>query len=199
MIWLGALLLALLIVSLLPWGIQFSQVAGLRSARLIVAGVRVPLPRTLRRSGAASPALRDEPADSPESGPQVMWDEFADWISLARDVEWRNLYRAVQRQFRCVRIRIRRLDVTVATPDPALTGMAYGLALAGVSALPFSLATSLTADFTADRPRADFRVDVTVIPLRLTISSVRLLSMIPVRRMYALWTRKGGKLKEESR
>jgi hypothetical protein len=60
--------------------------------------------------------------------------------------------------------RLRRFDLTVASPDPALTGMAYGLACAVQSVLPSRWPISIGVDFNRETPELAFHVELTVIP-----------------------------------
>ena len=185
MIWLGALLAGLLALLLAPWGVEVSSIGGVRRFRLIAAGLRVSFP--LRPSGSIRSANPGEPHHPPAPTDRSPDHNFSEWLEVAREIEWSRLLRALRTQVRSVRIRIRRFDLIIATPDPALTGISYGLAVAGVSLAPALSAASLVADFESVRPRADFRMDVTVIPLRLTVASIRVLGALPLRRLHRLW------------
>jgi hypothetical protein len=188
MIWLGLIALLLIVLLALPWGLELTQSGDQRSVRLIAAGVSVPLPRRRRRARrvrnkSATPSAR------PLRGRDYL-GAIRDWLDLAREIEWRKLYRNLKRELRCVHVHVRRLDVVISTPDPALTGMLYGWSLAANSVGVIPFVTGLEADFTTDTPRVDASARVTVIPWQLTYSTIRLLWSLPLRRLYALRSRR---------
>jgi hypothetical protein len=74
--------------------------------------------------------------------------------------------------YRCLRVRIHRLAVCVATPDPALTGLAYGMAWAGLGAVNMPRQVHLRPDFTESKPRADYRIELSARPALVIVYGV---------------------------
>jgi len=138
-----------------------------RTLAVRVLGVRV-VRRPLRRSSptvprAGAPAPRERP------GPRAhAWGPGAALSMRARLDAYR---RVVRRLVRRVHVDVCEGDLRIATPDPALTGMAYGLAEGVRAALPARHRSRLTVepDFVGSLPwgRASvaLRVRIAVVAL----------------------------------
>ncbi len=79
--------------------------------------------------------------------------------------------RAVTHQ---LKIHVLRLNVVVATPNPALTGFAYGMAWAGIGAFAPPWPGSMDVDFTRTTPKVDFQLEARITLITLVPAFWRL-------------------------
>ena len=73
-----------------------------------------------------------------------------------------------------LKIKVHRLEIVVATPNPALTGFAYGLAYAVGSGFASSVPWTLVPEFTLTRPAISFRVEASITLIKVIPSILRL-------------------------
>lgn len=123
--------------------LETEPASGLTRGRVLGVPVRTRARRTRPRRQTEKPRPRRKPAGG-------WWRQREAVVAAAG-----RLARAVQRAWRAVHWEYFRAEVVVATPDPFLTGVAYG-ALCPLLALNHPPKTSLviTPDFTTTAPRA---------------------------------------------
>jgi hypothetical protein len=176
--WIALAIVAVVFLAIvcLPLGVEVSSGEGTRRWFLILAGIHFPIPdavirRILKRigsqqSGRVKKERKTEPSDlGGESGSLPSRRGF-----LSREFkldDWRTILELVIRLLRTLRIRIHRLHVVIATPDPALTGVVYGMTCAVIGALPADWPVSVEADWSGSAPKAKYRIEASVIPIRV--------------------------------
>jgi hypothetical protein len=191
---LGILFALLFLVSMLPFGVDIEGVNDHPRMRLILAGIRVGFPK--RKPGRAAP--KPEPEAEPEAESQAGWQQGVRKLrSLTQggDSVWkefgltdlRSAGRALRVLIRSLRVRIHRLVVGVATPDPAMTGIAYGAACAVLATFPAKSRVRVYADFTRTSPEIDYRIELSVRPLVSLLNLIRALSYLPLRKIVRLF------------
>lgn len=160
-LWLAVIVAALLGALLLPCGVELRSANGRHRAYLYWAGLRFPL-----KSRVQPEAAEPEPPQFLRTLLQLKQRDLALlWRHLGTDLPW--LAGVMQRFRKAVRIRVRYLHIVVASPDPALTGFAYGAACAITAALPRHWPVAVAVDFTVERPAVDYRVVIVAVPLRI--------------------------------
>jgi hypothetical protein len=182
MLWFLAIaILCLCAVLVLPAGIEIESAGTVKRRRLILAGLRFPLPwRWARKSRVKRLRI------------SAGWDmEFVTRLASELDEDdLRAAWKSARGLFGCARVRVHRLALHVASPDPALTGFAYGMAWAGLGAMGIPQQVSVDADFTQTRPRAEFRIELSARPARVLYEMMRALWRMVLRRplrMKRLW------------
>jgi len=166
----------------LPFGIEIASGEGERRWFAILAGVHVPVPKRLTRAvwrrfaGKGRSVQNKKPAHG--------WMDLTSKIrrilsrqeSLSDAIRLEDLKLAfdlVVRLMHVLRIRVHRLNVMIASPDPAWTGMAYGWACAAVSILPAEWPVAVDVDWDADVPGVVYRVEATAIPAHVILALFR--------------------------
>lgn len=89
-----------------------------------------------------------------------------------------------------IRIHVHRLDVVVATPNPALTGFAYGMTQAFGFAFAPNIPWTAEVDFMREQPSLSFRVEVSVTPIKVLPPALRLLRFVTKRKISQLRRRR---------
>ncbi len=170
----------------LPWGIEFGSAYGERRLRLIVAGFRFKIsPDRLRRRAA-----RPEP-ESKQGASGAKLREFLELVEELNIDDLRSLIGARKHFFGALKFRVTRLELVVATPDPALTGMAYGLASAAKYCSGLPAWSGLYIDFESERPRAEYVVELLVRPVHLLWGLMRIMAVLALSRVVR-WKAKMG-------
>jgi hypothetical protein len=182
-----SIFILLLLALVLPWGVRFVRQDGVSRIFVIVAAIPIRLPKMPAQT-IKMRAAQSEPIQHAElrHDDENLFDNTADvfeWIELISEIGWSRLFAAVRSGVQGVRVRVHKFEVTIATPDPALTGMLYGLSFATAGMAPRFL-SGIDCDFTAARPRANLKVDVVVIPLKLALTAVRVLRTLPLQRIF---------------
>ncbi len=92
---------------------------------------------------------------------------------------------------RHIRITVHRLDVVVATPNPALTGFAYGMTQAFGYAFAGSIPWHSEPEFLLEKPSLSFRVEVSATPIKVLPAMLRFLRFMAKRRVarFRQWRR----------
>jgi hypothetical protein len=174
---LTALIIVLVVFAIilsLPYGVEISRPG--QPVRLIIAGFRVTLKPSPERPKSASPESILSKLRALQSGGTAALNEFD-----ARDlkVAWISLWRIV----RNVRIRVHRFDLTIATEDPATTGILYGSTCVVTASLPPRWHVTVRPDFTLTSSDLAYRVDFTFIPWFLLGNCLRAIFNLPLRKM----------------
>ena len=171
--WIAIVIVAALAVAwlVLPTGIEVFSTTGKRKWGLIIAGMHIPVPNSvivsaLVRLQAPSKAKSKDKKRQLDLGQLAhsIWSRTVRVVRFADSGELHVILDLVVRLFKALHVRVRRLHVVVATPDPALTGVAYGMACAAISILPPDWPLSVDADWTHTTPEISYRVNATVIP-----------------------------------
>jgi hypothetical protein len=152
----------------LPAGVQVRCADNDCRLRLILCGLRFPLPQKYQ-------AQKQELPRSRTSFLRQFWPK-QHFAVCASDIKL--VFRIVRNLLKCVRFRMKQLDIAIATPDPAATGILYGLAYAGISALPRRIPVTFCPDFYRTSPLINGTASVTVIPLRILTVSLPLLHLL---------------------
>jgi hypothetical protein len=155
-------------LSVLPAGVEVRCTDNLCRVRLILCGLPFPLPQKKRASEQALPRSR-------KNFLRRFWPRYR---SIAHTADIKLYFRTVRNILKCVHFRVKQLDVAIATPDPAITGMLYGLASAGISVLPGRGQISLYPDFNRTSPLVNGTASVTVMPLRILTAGLPLLQRL---------------------
>lgn len=162
-------------VLILPAGIEIESAGNKKRRRLILAGVRIPLPKKATSQTEAKKLRR--PKEKSEDIP--FWGRL---LTEFDENDLRSAWISVRRLLRCARVRVHHLALTVATPDPALTGVVYGFACAGLSMFEVPRQIGVDADFTQTRPRADYRIELSARPIRALVEGLRALWLTVLRK-----------------
>ncbi len=163
-------------VMLLPLGVVISSTTDGRRWHLIFAGMRIPIPNSMIQSVQAKTGKMSPTQPAKQSRRSV--SDIVGRLRRTRIKEnpivrffelddLRTVLELTIRLVRSLRIRVRRLHVLIATPNPALTGIAYGMAWAVIGCLPSNWPVSVEADWTTAAPKFSYRVEFSVIPARL--------------------------------
>jgi hypothetical protein len=91
--------------------------------------------------------------------------------------------KALRKVVRSLRIRIHQLDVTIATSDPAMTGILFGSACAVVATVSASKRIHVTADFTRNSPEFAYRIEFSFIPWVLMFHTFLVTIHLPLRKI----------------
>ena len=169
-----SLLAALL---LLPIGIELDYSEQGRRWALVWAGIRIRIASPFKR---AFVLLREkaETADGQGKGETAADDEQTEGVVAPSLREVAQLMSTGIRAFergvdlvrsfsRHLRVRVHRLEVRVATPDPALTGCGYGMLCAFGSAYATQTPWTIDVDFRETKPAVSFRVSVMIQPVKM--------------------------------
>ncbi len=172
----AALSVMFLAVMLLPLGAEVISDGGRTRWIMIFAGVHIPVPQwVIRRVKSRMAQKAEEPK---EPGQKRSLKDLGKKLhgilnkSKSSDEgftfdDLRLVLNAAVRLLKTLRVRVHRLHVVIASPDPAWTGMAYGMAWAIIGALPADWPVSVEADWTSAVPAATYDVQVTVIPAQV--------------------------------
>lgn len=161
MLWLLIVLGGLLLLLSLPIGVDVLVTEHQRHVRLFWAGLSMP--GDLRHTGRA---IQPDVSRILHAAKRLRSLNLGALPRLLfMDMPW--LGRVLVRFRKVVKVRIRRCKITVATPDPALTGMVYGAICAGMPLLPRRWCVMINADFDSDRPALDLRAVISAIPARM--------------------------------
>lgn len=159
--WFALAILGLIIIAVLvlPLGAGVKSSANGRKWYIIIAALRLPLPDKLlgRLAGRVRRTASETTVETTSAEPR-------------RKITLHDLRRAWGKAvwfLRAIHIRVRKLHLTVASPDPALTGFAYGMASAVQGIVPSRWPFSFDVDFLRSTPKLDYHVKITVIPIRL--------------------------------
>jgi hypothetical protein len=172
---LAILLLILLAVLLLPLGMEVASAAGVRRWYLILAGLHIPVPKPIIER--ARRRMRQKYEKQEVSKRKSIWQDLAGKLRGLRSKQrsqdegfrlndLRTTLDTVIRILHILRIRVHRLHIVIASPDPAWTGVAYGMACAAIGALPPEWPVSVEADWSGNVPQFTYRVEVSVVPVR---------------------------------
>jgi hypothetical protein len=182
---LGIVVLGLIAVLILPFGAALKSAAGKRVWYLIIAGIPIPLPKNLARLGERF--MRRKPGKPLQHPIVTLADRFrrlkaGDYWEGFNLHDLREAWNAVRWFMKSIRFRVRQFDMVVASPDPAFTGFAYGMACVCQSVLPREWATSLDVDFNRSAPVLSYHVELTIIPVRLIMGAFRIGSRLRRRK-----------------
>jgi hypothetical protein len=171
---------------ILPCGAGLRSVPGKRTWSIILMGIAVPVPR--RILSRIERALHRKLVAPAKPSPAEVRETVEDWQSTADRlrIAWRLMglaWGARRWFFRAIRFRVKRFDLTVASPDPALTGFAFGMACAVQSMLPSTWPATVRVDFDRQSPQLSYDVSLTIIPLYILIVAGKLaIGLIQPRR-----------------
>jgi len=181
----ATVLLLIITLLVLPAGIEFEQESGRKRRRLILGGLRLPVPKLLARR---SKERKRRPRK------RWSWSEVEPLLHELSEDDLRSAWKSTRGLFSCVRIRIHRLAVNVATPNPALTGFAYGMAWASLGSMGMPRQVTFEPDFTHTRPQTDYRVELSARPALVIVHGVLALWRLILRkpnRSKRLWRMTG--------
>ena len=172
----SVILLVLLAVILLPLGAEITSVAGDRRWKMILAGLHIPVPKSVilkltsrlasEKDGAGAHADKQSWMDLARNFYRLR-NKGTSFLDAVRVDDLRAALLLAIRIIRAIRIRVYRLHVLIATPDPALTGVAYGISCAVIGMLPASWPVSVDADWRSEVPEFTYRVEASVLPVRI--------------------------------
>lgn len=183
-----ALLIILLLILLplsLPAGGEVVCEHNKHRFRIILVGIRFPLPAASGKS-----AERKQKTHKPHSIPgsiaqfQATRETFFRLWELYDGKLFGKLLQTLQRYYRTLHIKVHSLEVIIGTPDPALTGMLYGAACSAAAALPKSVPVVLISDFVNSESVLSYRISLTIIPLRVLFELIRTTISL---RLWAVW------------
>ncbi len=183
MITLVAILLLIVLIFSLRWGIELSVADGKLGMRIIAAEIRLRIPKVWVDAWEKRRRERTSVGgDVTETIAGGFDTNSADWWRLASLFEWEDIQRinrARRRLFGTLQMKIRDVDLIVATPDPALTGFAFGVACAARYATGPGWWSGLAVDFERDIPGVALRVDLTVRPIAVIRAAITLVAAFP--------------------
>lgn len=175
------ILMLLSSVLIFPVGVELDYSERGRRWRIVWMGFHIPVPAIVKRWAQSLeekvrkrihliPGRRTRGAGRRSFGEitQTFVEEMRENVELFR--RGLDTLRAMSRH---VRIYVRRLDVTVATPDPALTGFSYGMMYAFAGAVSPSLPLRAAVEFTRESPKVDFRVELKLTLIKIIPAAVR--------------------------
>ncbi|RPH92752.1 DUF2953 domain-containing protein [candidate division KSB1 bacterium] len=171
------LLLLIAAILSLPSGMEFIRERGLNRQKLIVCGLRFPFrmkKSSERKEKKAAESAQERERKKAESIPVVLQDLNVEDVQAV----WTTL----RRFSNSVHLRMHKLVLNIATPDPAVTGMLYGLSCAGIGAFNASDKITLNADFSHEIPAFDYRIEVSLIPGRAVWESIGALWRLVLRK-----------------
>ncbi len=195
MIYILLILIGLLgLILLTPIGLEVSFTRDRTRWAIVWLRLRFPIRVSFRKAirllqNSESPTSMPEPqqSEAAKTG-KTGFPSFDDIIEIMK-TGVQGFHRGVDvlRSFHHhVKVIVYRFDVVAATPNPALTGFAYGMAYAFGSAFAPSVPWTVAADFTATRPSLHFRVEVRIVPIRVLPSLLRM-GWLVTKRMVMQW------------
>lgn len=175
------ILLLLSSVLILPVGVELDYSERGRRWRIVWMGFHIPVPAIVKRwAQSLEEKVRKRihliPGRRTRTGERRSLSEISqNFVEQMREnVElFRRGIDTLRAMSRHVRIHVHRLDVTVATPDPALTGFSYGMMYAFAGAVSPSLPLRAAVDFTRESPKVDFRVEVKLTLIKIIPAAIR--------------------------
>jgi hypothetical protein len=209
MLTLGIILAVLIVLGLLPYGIEIDGVNNQTRLRLIIAGLRWPMPK--RKSAASEPenssspsAPLPTPSGTAPAGKKAASktaptghdtlrriNSFATGAeTILREIgvaDVRSIFKALRILKSAVRVRIHRLNVSLAAGDPALTAILYGAACAVVSGIRSLSKARITPDFVGSESRVEYRIEISLRPLIAFLKAIHALFCLPLRKMVRLF------------
>lgn len=177
-------LCALSLVAMFLWipvWIRSAWDGKVRTTELRYLGLRFQIKGVRRRKKRRKKRRRARALIRPEVLLGV-WDEF----TLA---DFQALPRFVQDLLVHLNLRVRRLHVRVATPDPALTGILGGWVLAVAQLLPENWPVRVESSFTEKSPQTYYEVEVRTRPAEPLWDVIHLIAHLPVWRLARFWRR----------
>ena len=199
------LLFLLASVLLLPIGIELDYSERGRRWAIVWLGMRIRVPSPFKRT---LDLLKDDVEAREPASPQrdqTLTEEFEaeerftvptlDEVLHAMSTGLRafehgvDLIRSLSRH---LRVRVHRLDVQVASPNPALTGFSYGMLCAFGSAYPMAIPWTVGVDFTETRPAVSFRVSVKITLIKIIPAIYRFVRFMTRRQIGRLRHRLGN-------
>jgi hypothetical protein len=185
MIWFLLPLILFIIVFSCPFGVEVEGRNDSLTVKLILAGIRYT-PKLKPKEKQKEKKAEKKKEQSGESilsilrsltrGTESVWREFG--LDDATRV-WK-IFKLMKRGFH---LRIRRFDLCIATPDPAMTGILYGSACAIRSVIPPRHAVNVSVSFIESTPSVDYRIVFSFIPTMLLVRSIRALMFVPFRKV----------------
>jgi hypothetical protein len=173
-----------------PIGVGLDYSRRGRKWTVIWMGIRVPVPHVAKKlshrivmSVRKRLKLRQWSSDSEEDHRSAV-EKVQDFIEAAgRSADMlRESMSALGRMSHHLHIRLRRMNVTIASANPALTGFSYGVMCAFAGALPSSWQIHADPDFVSTTPRVSFRVEVVITPFRLLPDAIRFMGQVVRKR-----------------
>ncbi|RQW00780.1 DUF2953 domain-containing protein [bacterium] len=153
--------------------------------RIILAGIRFPVPTSTRKTAKRKQKIRKF-----RSIPETIEQFHASRETFFRLWEYYDgklfskLFRTFQRFRRTLHVRVHRLEIIIGTPDPAMTGMLYGAACSAAAALPKSIPIILISDFVKNESVLNYRISLTLLPIRILFELIRTTINL---RLWAVW------------
>ena len=112
---------------------------------------------------------RETQVEKEESEPPSFFDTFTSTIEGMQQgakVFWPGI-KTLRRMKRHVHVRVRRMEVVIASPNPALTGFSYGMMWAFAGAVPWNWPVQAGVDFAQTSPKVNFRIRLSAVPVSL--------------------------------
>jgi hypothetical protein len=200
-----ALLVLLALFLLLPLGVELDYSERGRKWFVVWLGLRVPVPGIARR---VDDLFKHHKADDggEDTGEQESekWrarHEFSKAGELVRTMtsnvqKFQSGLDTVRSISRHIHVKVHRLDMVVATPNPALTGFAYGMTQALGYAIGANVPWHAEPDFEQAEPALSMRVEVSVTPIMMIQPALRFARSAAKRRMARRGPRADKKSKE---
>ena len=173
------LLVLLALLLLLPIGLELDYSERGKRWCVVWLGLRIPVPGIARRVEAL---LRDEDGGNETQrrketktqrveaiGESIESPKVGDIVrSITSNVQmFRRGLDAIRSISRHIHVKVHRLDMVVATPNPALTGFAFGMTQAFGHAFAGNLPWHTEPEFGQEEPSVSFRVEVSVTPIMM--------------------------------
>ena len=183
------------LVLLAPIGLEVDYSGDRKRWAIVWLGLRFPIRVSFRKAirlmqDEASPPAEPEPTKHEETETESAGFPSLDSIIELMRTGVQAFHRGIDvlRSFhRHTKVIVHQFDVVTATPNPALTGFAYGMAYAFGSAFAPSVPWTVAADFTATRPSLHFRVEVRIVPIRVLPSLLRMGWLVTKRIAMQRW------------
>jgi hypothetical protein len=175
---LAVILLLGLAILALPFGAGLKSESGKRKWFAIIMGIRIPVPdRLIAVIGTRIRKAPGKPAatTSRRACERILRQQEQPLKPPELLRIFRRVWGSMRWFLKGFRLRVRRFDLTVASPDPAWTGMAYGLACAVQSVLPRRWPVRIGVDFNRESPVMAYHLELTAIPMYLFIGAIRFL------------------------
>lgn len=155
-----------------------------RGVRLIVGWFRFRLPKGVpslleRKKPARKEKTQAERTAAALDASQILLTE------LVID-DLRRLWRAIVRVGRIFKVRVHHCELIVATPDPSVTGIAYGCLRAASGILPPIPNLQVWPDFTLNKPEVRYRVEFSFRLINLLYGFATALVSLPIRKFFKI-------------
>lgn len=166
---------------LLPVGVVLDYSERGRRWFVVWLGLRIPVPGMARKVEEllrANEAKKSEKAEKRKSESQEEHGEFPKvgeiMHSMTSNVHMfqygLGMVRSISRH---IHVKVHRLDMVVATQNPALTGFAYGMTQAFGYAFAGNIPWHAEPDFVLEEPSLSFRVEVSATPIMVFAPMLR--------------------------